>query len=372
MKLLHIVGARPQFVKLAPVSKSILEYNNNNSTKLHGVVLHTGQHYDDNMSKIFFDELDMPNPDINLGVGSGSHAEQTAKMLIEIEKYVEQIHPDIVLTYGDTNSTLAGALVAAKLSIPSAHIEAGLRSFNRDMPEEVNRVVADHTSEILFAPTENAMQNLEDENLESRAELVGDVMLDAVLNFQNTNKSDFDLFKNYGVRPQEYCLATVHRAANTQTDELRKILQLLGEFSKKFIPVLFPMHPRTLAKVNELKLIDLDQLDRLKIIDPVSYGTMLNLLTEACVVITDSGGVQKEAFFVGTPCITLRDETEWIETVEAGANTLTGIDCDYVFQVMDRLNFDNSQCNNNKVLKAKKYFGDGTAAKKIVEILASV
>jgi len=352
MKIVSVVGARPQFIKAAPVSKALRRRHEE-------YLLHTGQHYDANMSQIFFDDLDIPEPDINLEVGSDSHARQTAEMLIGIEQVLQAQKPDVVLIYGDTNSTLAGALAAAKLNVPVAHVEAGLRSFNRDMPEEINRVLADRLSRCLFCPTTTAVENLRREGIEQGIYLIGDVMYDAARLFGEKAEGRSHILEELNLTPKDYLLATIHRAANTDIAEnLRGIVEAFlacGEM------VVFPIHPRTRGYLERFGLLErLRQAPNLLAIEPVSYLDMIMLEKNAKKILTDSGGMQKEAYFYGVPCITLRDETEWVETVESGWNTLVG-------------------ANTGKILRAiadfnprggiQPLYGNGKASEKIVEIL---
>jgi UDP-GlcNAc3NAcA epimerase len=318
MKLVTIVGARPQFIKCAPVSRELRKV----ATE---VLVHTGQHYDDNMSHLFFRELDIPKPDYNLGVGSGPHGAQTGEMLKLIEEVLLKELPDYVMVFGDTNSTLAGALAAAKLHIPVAHVEAGLRSFNRQMPEEINRVIADHLSSLLLCPTETAVKNLVQEGITDRVELVGDVMYEALLNNSQIAESRSTILAQLNLQPQEYFVVTVHRAENTEDGgRLQSILVALQELSAIY-PVIWPVHPRT-RKVLESHYQSLQISQSLHLIDPVSYLDMLVLEKRSHVILTDSGGVQKEAYWFGVSCVTLRDETEWPETLESGWNVLAGSD----------------------------------------------
>ena len=307
MKILSIVGARPQFIKLAPLSKRIRENHNE-------IIIHSGQHFDDEMSNIFFTELSIEKPNYNLGINQGLHGEQTGRMLIEFEKVVLKEEPDLIIVFGDTNTTLAATLVGSKISIPVLHIEAGLRSFNRSMPEEINRIVADHTSEFLFAPTLTAMNNLKNENLSAKAYLTGDIMVDS-LKFAVSHNTD--CFREYNVENNDYYLVTLHRPYNVdEPDRLSRILNGLGKVSKK---VIFPVHPRThqVIKNNNIKIPI-----NISLIKPVGYLSFANLQLNSQKIITDSGGIQKEAYILKKPCITLRPETEWIETVEAGWNLL--------------------------------------------------
>ncbi len=325
MRVASIVGARPQFIKLAPVSAALRQLHQE-------IIIHTGQHYDYRMSAQFFDELAIPVPDYNLEVGSGSHAVQTARMLESLEQVLMREHPDRVMVYGDTNSTLAGALVAAKLHIPVAHVEAGLRSFNRTMPEEVNRVVTDHLSDRLFCPTETACMHLESEGITQGVEVVGDVMYDMLLQVQPELEARArSLLSTYGVSPHGYLLLTVHRPANTDdSDAMGRIVQALNRLD---MPVIFPLHPRT-SKL--IKKYDITWGNHIRFIEPVGYLDMLALEKSAHRVLTDSGGVQKEAFLLGVPCVTLREETEWIETVESGWNILAGCRTNAILEAVNR------------------------------------
>lgn len=315
--VVSIVGARPQFIKAAMVSRAL-----RGTGQVREVLVHTGQHYDDNMSRIFFEELEIPDPDYNLGVGSASHGAQTGRMLEAIEQVLLKERPDWVLVYGDTNSTLAGALAAVKLHIPVAHVEAGLRSFNRRMPEEINRVLTDHASDLLFAPTVTAVENLKLEGIpQHRIRLVGDVMYDAALFYRERAERESHILQQLGLRPKGYVLATVHRAENTDDQaRLRTILEALARVAGK-VPVVLPIHPRTRSAV--IHDWHLNQaLRTVRVIDPVGYLDMLCLESNALVIATDSGGVQKEAFFFRVPCVTLRQETEWVELLELGWNRL--------------------------------------------------
>jgi UDP-GlcNAc3NAcA epimerase len=312
-----IVGARPQFVKASVVSRAIRERQDIDES-----IIHTGQHYDENLSGIFFEELGIPAPNYHLGIGSLPHGAQTGRMLEAIEKLLLQTNPDWVLVYGDTNSTLAGALAASKLHIPVAHIEAGLRSYNRNMPEEINRIVVDHLSELLFVPSARAELNLRQEGIGcSKVRLVGDVMFDAALFYAELSERRSDILNRLALSRRGYILATVHRAENTDDkNRLRNIVEALIETSRR-LPVVIPLHPRTRASLKTFKLFArLSQ--HVNIIDPLGYLDMVMLQKHSSVILTDSGGVQKEAYFFGVPCVTLRDETEWAELVEAGVNRL--------------------------------------------------
>ncbi len=345
MRLVSIVGARPQFVKLAPVSRMLRQRHEE-------LIIHTGQHYDYRMSSLFFEELALPEPDYHLHVGSGPHGKQTALMLDAIEQVLLDVKPDWIVVFGDTNSTLAGALAAAKLHIPIAHIEAGLRSYNRTMPEEINRVVTDSLSQRLFCPTETARIQLAQEGITREVEVVGDVMYDILLQMRPRIADNAQvLLSKLHVTPQRFVLATVHRASNTDDAEaMRSIAHALNRLD---MPVVFPIHPRTQAR---LAGYDIAWGEHIRFIEPVGYLDMLSLEDAAHCVVTDSGGVQKEAFFLGTPCITLREETEWTETVETGWNVLAGTDGQALVEAVYR----------NKPIPSLDYpFGHGDAAARI-------
>ncbi|MDI6736825.1 MAG: UDP-N-acetylglucosamine 2-epimerase (non-hydrolyzing) [bacterium] len=352
MKVATIVGARPQFIKLAPLSQKL---------RLKGkeVLIHTGQHYDYEMSRVFFDELGIPLPDYHLEVGSDSHAVQTGKMLIKIEEVLVKEKPDVVLVYGDTNSTLAGALVTAKLNIPIGHVEAGLRSFDRTMPEEINRVVSDHLSSFCFAPTQTAVDNLKEEGIENGVYLTGDVMYDAALNAIEIARGKSKILAQLGIKEKEYLLVTLHRAGNTDIfNNLASIVDALGDLNEQ---VIFPVHPRTRKALADSGLLSkLEDNPHLKIMTPVGYFDFLLLEYQAKKILTDSGGIQKEAYFFKVPCITLRENTEWVETVEDGWNILVGTNKDLIHQAVSGFNPDSHQ---------RDVFGDGKASEKIVEIL---
>jgi len=318
MKVLTVVGARPQFIKAAPVRRALEAAGHTE------VLVHTGQHYDDAMSAAQFRDLELTSPQINLGIGSGRHGDQTARMLARLEEVIIDAMPDWVLVYGDTNSTLAGALAAAKLRVPLAHVEAGQRSFNRCMPEEINRVVTDHVSDLLLCSTPAAVTNLSAEGIRSPVFMVGDVMIDAlawVLQRTQTPGARARL----GLERGAYLLATVHRAENTDnTDRLRAILAALDEIDE---PVVFPVHPRTRRAIESLGWTP---APRVSLIDPIGYRDMIELERDARMILTDSGGMQKEAYFLRVPCVILRDETEWVEIVDAGWAALAGADRDRV------------------------------------------
>jgi UDP-GlcNAc3NAcA epimerase len=442
LKIATILGARPQFIKAATVSRAISEHNKSvsrNSSLVTEVIIHTGQHYDENMSKIFFDELEIPKPDYNLGIGSGPQGWQTSKMLAAIEEVLVNEQPHIVLTYGDTNSTLAGALAASKLHMLSAHVEAGLRSYNREMPEEINRIVADKISNILFCPTETAVNNLSSEGMGSdkigmdqpldfnhqRVFNVGDVMYDSILYNRDLALEKSNILVELGLAHDEspqrgahldYCVATVHRPENSDDpDKLREILASLQTIAERGLRVFLPLHPRTRNKLREFNLEkefdflsdqvnptlrhgsgSLDSQTKnpmnptnstnpITVLPPLSYLDMIRIEMHAKAIFTDSGGMQKEALFLGVPCITMRNETEWVETVEAGWNILTGASRDKIigaFSLLEKWNGEEppfSGAHNvpsvhiqNKQGTSAKVFGDGKAAEKIIETLEKV
>lgn len=328
MKITTIIGARPQFIKAAMVSRAIAAHNQQaGKEEIKETIIHTGQHYDTNMSAVFFRELNIPAPEVNLDIGSGSHGDTTGRMLATIEKELMHRRPERVLVYGDTNSTLAGALAAAKLHIPVAHVEAGLRSFNKKMPEELNRIMTDHVSDLLFCPTTRAVTNLGNEGIIQSVHHVGDVMFDAALVFAGIAERQSSIIQNLHLYPKEYCLATVHRAENTDDDHrLGNIIQGLEELGRNEATVIFLLHPRTRAALERIGYsIPKDtNSSPVRFIAPVSFLDMVMLEKHSQLILTDSGGVQKEAYFHGVPCITLRDDTEWVETVEAGWNKIVG------------------------------------------------
>lgn len=312
MNVLSVVGARPQFIKAAIVSRALA------AVGVREVVIHTGQHYDARMSDLFFHELGMREPDANLGIGSGPHGEQTGRMLAELEKVIRDAAPDRVLVFGDTNSTIAGALAAAKLKVPVDHVEAGLRSFDHDMPEELNRVVTDRLSDQLFCPTQTAVTNLQREGIEDGVFFTGDTMLDLAL---QTRSSALARPLPKGLQDGGYFLATIHRASNTDKRvRLQNVIAALADVGRGVGPVVLPVHPRLAASLERYAIT----IGDVRSIEPVGYLAMQSLIARARGVITDSGGVQKEALFHGVPCITLRDATEWVESVDAGLNTLLG------------------------------------------------
>jgi UDP-GlcNAc3NAcA epimerase len=353
-KVMTVIGARPQFMKCAPVSEYLREVAVE-------ILVHTGQHYDDCMSEVFFRDLKIPQPDYNLGIGSGSHGHQTGKILEAVEDLLEVEKPNAVLVYGDTNSTLAGALAASKVHIPVAHVEAGLRSFNRRMPEEINRVITDHISSLLFCPTKTAVNNLTREGVTQGVSLIGDVMYDALCRNLETAEKQSSALQRHGIRPKEYFLATVHRPENTDNaTNLQSIASALVELANSTAPVIFPVHPRTRTRLMDAaKNIDCSGL---LLVEPVSYLDMLMLEKNAAAILTDSGGVQKEAFWLSVPCLTLREETEWIETVEAGWNFVVGADKSAIIDCAKGIGgkFSQVSCSSE----------DGHAAERIVSVLA--
>lgn len=352
-KIISVVGARPQFIKVKPIVDRAMGVKN-----LKHILIHTGQHYDYEMSKIFFKELGIPKPDYELGIGSHAHGKQTALMLEGIEKILMKEKPCVVMVYGDTNSTLAGALAAAKLDIPLAHIEAGLRSRRMDMPEEINRIITDRISRYLFCPTKSAVRNLEKEGNKKGVYLVGDIMYEAVLNNIQVAKKKSGILKKLRVHPQSYYLATVHRADNTDNkDNLRVILETLGALD---LPVVFPIHPRTKKAIIENDYLKIKRFKNILFIKPVSYLDMLILEKNAAKILTDSGGVQKEAYYMKIPCITLRKETEWEETLTEGWNVLA---------MPGKEDIAGLARNFNPPAKQRDIFGDGKTSEKILKII---
>jgi len=326
MKIATVLGARPQFIKAAPVSRAFQTYCADHPERpVREVIIHTGQHYDDEMSAVFFREMSIPEPQYHLGVASGSHGQQTGQMLQRIEEVLLHEKPDGVLVYGDTNSTLAGALAAAKLNIPLAHVEAGLRSFNRLMPEEINRVVVDHFSSLLLCPSQVAIDHLHTEGITAGVHLVGDVMADALSLFSALADSGSDIHERLGLVKGAYLLATVHRAENT--DDPERLAGILSAFGQADERIVLPLHPRTKKVIDSLGLTVPRQV---KVIKPVGYLDMIALEKSARMILTDSGGIQKEAYWLGVPCVTLRDETEWVETIESGWNQLAGAEEDKI------------------------------------------
>jgi UDP-GlcNAc3NAcA epimerase len=351
VKVVTVVGTRPQFVKSWPVSRALAGAHEE-------ILIHTGQHYDPEMSEVFFQTLGLKAPDYHLAVGSGPHGSQTGRMLEGIEGVLLRAEPDVVLVYGDTNSTLAGALAAAKLRLPVAHVEAGLRSFNREMPEEVNRVLTDHVSALHFCPTEQAVRNLELEGIVAGVHLVGDVMKDALEWWVNQAPASEDLLATYGVEPGRYYLATVHRAENVGDPE--RLAAILAALQALDQPVVLPLHPRTRAALDRFPLA---AGGAIRTVPPVGYLEMLQLERQARAILTDSGGVQKEAYLLGVPCITMRDETEWPETVATGWNVLVGADTRRIVAVASSF---------PRPSQRPALFGDGRASDRIALLLTQL
>ena len=352
MKIVTVVGARPQFVKAAPVSVELRKKHEER-------ILHTGQHYDDNMSKIFFEDLKIPRPDINLEVGSDSHARQTAEIMLGVEKYLQQEKPDLVLVYGDTNSTLAAAVSASKMNIKLAHVEAGLRSFNRKMPEEINRIVADRLSNLLFCPTETAVKNLQKEGMVEGVHNIGDVMFDAALKFAPIAEGKSKILEKESLSPGDYLLITLHRPENTDYfQNMKNIVSALIDSSKQIV---FPVHPRTIKYLKHYKLFKkFVRAENIKLLEPVSFIDMIVLEKNAQKILTDSGGVQKEAYFYKIPCITLREETEWVETVEDGWNCIVAANYEKILDAIK--NFSPSK-------HQKGHYGDGKASVELCRLI---
>ncbi len=360
LKIVTIVGARPQFIKAAPLSNLVRQKHSE-------ILVHTGQHYDKNMSELFFSELNIPFPDYNLAVGSSSHGMQTGRMLEKIENILLKEKPDGMIVYGDTNSTLAGALAASKLHIPVFHVEAGLRSYNKLMPEEQNRVLTDHLSTLLLCPTRTAVNNLVKEGITEGVYFTGDIMYDAVLRFFKLSEQRYGSgvwlreianssnYNNLKLSENNYYLATIHRAENTDNkDRLQEIFEAFGELDK---PVLIPMHPRTRHLIGD----SISSLaSNIIVIEPVGYLLMLYLTANSYMVLTDSGGLQKEAYFLKTPCTTLRDETEWVETLKNGWNVLSAVDSSNIIRNATR----SLSCLQHD---QRMEFGDGSAAEAIIE-----
>jgi len=376
IKVLTIIGARPQIIKASAMSRCI---RNSFKGQIEETILHTGQHYDHNMSDVFFQELEIPKPDMNLNVGSNTHGKQTSEMLVGIEEVCLKNKPDFVLVYGDTNSTLAGSLAASKLHIPCIHIEAGLRSFNKKMPEEVNRIVCDHLATFLFCPTSSAMQNLEHEgfSLQSKGPysadepgifLSGDIMYDNSIFFEQKAKSSSTILKDLNLSPNNFSLCTVHRDHNTdnKVNFENIFLSLLEIIKTQSLKIVLPLHPRTKklmsSNLSESLLSDIKKQNNLLIIDPVSFLDMIALESNSRIVLTDSGGVQKEAFFFKKPCVVLRPETEWIELVENGNNRLAAADQELIVQSFNHLYSKNDYTYPS-------FYGEGNAAELICNII---
>jgi UDP-N-acetylglucosamine 2-epimerase len=351
MKIISVVGARPEFIQAMPVSNALRKNHQE-------ILVHTGQHYDYLMSQTFFDELGIPEPDYNLEVGSGSHAGQTAEILVRFEEVVLKENPDVVIVRGDTNSTLAGALVASKLHIPTVHIEAGERSFDRRMPEEINRLIADQLSSVHFCVSQTAIRQLTNEGITKNVFWVGDVMLDANLSNRILAQQKSTILSKLELVPEQFGLVTIHRAANT--DDPNRLANIVQALSRVDETVVFPVHPRTRSALQKL---DVQFGNNVRLIEPVGYYDMMVLEENARIIATDSGGVQREAYFMKKPCLTLRDETEWTETVQVGWNKLVGVDVDRIL---------NEWRTFSPPVKYPPIFGDGTAGEKIAEVIGQI
>jgi UDP-N-acetylglucosamine 2-epimerase (non-hydrolysing) len=353
LKIISIVGARPQFIKCAPLSRELRKSHQE-------LLIHTGQHYDPEMSQIFFDELHIPKPDWHLGIGSGTHGKQTGEILARTEKILMRERPDLVIVFGDTNSTLGGALAAAKLHIPVAHIEAGLRSFDRTMPEEINRILTDHISDLLFCPTQTAIHNLAKEGITQGVYLVGDIMVDALRHNLEIAEIQSPILEKLKLTEGDYAVATIHRPNNTDVRKnLTSIIEAFGESGKTII---FPVHPRTKKYLREFGLWE-RLSGNIHIIDPLGYLDMLKLMRHARKILTDSGGIQKEGYVLGVPCITLRENTEWVETLIDGWNILTGADKEKILGAL--LTETRAKSNNSA-------FGKGDSAERIAGVIGSI
>lgn len=352
MKVASILGVRPQFVKASVVSRELRK-------KHEEILIHTGQHYDYQMNKVFFEQLNIPEPDYHLDIGSGTHGYQTGEMLKKIEEVLLKEKPDIVLTYGDTNSTLAGALAASKLQIKTAHVESGLRSFDTSMPEEVNRILTDHCSDILFCPTQNAVDNLRNEGITENVHLTGDVMVDSLLYNREIAENKSTILNDLGLKSKEYLVATIHRASNT--DNERNLKNIVDAFSELNETIIFPLHPRT-----EKFLKNYGLYDRLKssviLTQPLGFLEFIKLMNHAKMILTDSGGVQKEAYVLKVPCITLRENTEWVETVYDGWNVLVGTDKEKIVRMVKEF--------RPLLENHRDRYGNGDASKSIVSSLS--
>ena len=351
MKVLTVIGNRPQFIKAAAVSPRL-------RARHQELLIHTGQHFDDDLSTVFFAELGLPAPDRQLGIALGSNSSQTARMLAALEPVVAEEKPDAVLVYGDTNSTLAGALAGAQAGVPVAHVEAGMRSFDRSMPEELNRVLTDHASSLLLCSSEVSAENLRREHVSGTVEVVGDVMVDVALEMQPPLRERTDLVAARGVAPREYILATAHRAGNV--DDPKRLALLVGLLRAMPLPVVFAVHPRTRNRLSTAGLLEqLQDADNVVLTPPLGYVELTALLCNARAVLTDSGGLQKEAYFAGVPCITLRARTEWTETVELGWNTLVDLDAGAALRALER----------QPPRERPPLYGDGRAGERVVSAL---
>jgi len=354
VRILTVVGNRPQFVKAAAVSGPLRERHEE-------ILVHTGQHYDDSLSRVFFSELGLARPERELGIGGGSNTSQTARMLAGLEPLLDELSPAAALVYGDTNSTLAGALAAAQAGVPVVHVEAGMRSFDRAMPEEHNRVLSDHLAELLLCPSETAAQNLRAEGVRGRIEIVGDVMVDVALRRQPSARAETQTPARLGLQGGEYLLLTAHRAGNV--DEPRRLTGLIELIEGLPAPVVFPLHPRTAARLREFGLEQrLRAIESLRVSEPLGYMEFSALLCQARAVLTDSGGVQKEAYLAGVPCVTLRPSTEWVETVEAGWNTLVDLDAAAALQAL----------RASPPAERPQLYGDGHAAERCVQAIGAL
>jgi len=351
MNVLTVVGNRPQFIKAAAVSAPLRQSH-------HELLIHTGQHFDEELSGVFFSELDLPTPDAQLGIARGSNTSQTSRMLAALDPVIRENAPDVVLVYGDTNSTLAGALTAAQAGVPVAHVEAGMRSFDRSMPEELNRVLADHASALLLCSSEVAASNLRREGVDGAVELVGDVMIDVAMKVQPGARARVELVDRHGLAPGEYVLATAHRAGNVDDPgRLESLMELLLAVPRQ---VLLPLHPRTHARLRSAGLLErLKRSERLVVTPPLGYFELTTLMCNARAVLTDSGGLQKEAYLAGVPCITLRATTEWVETVETGWNVLVDLDAAAALAALER----------PRPADRPPLYGDGRASERVVSAL---
>jgi UDP-N-acetylglucosamine 2-epimerase (non-hydrolysing) len=360
-KIIEIAGARPNFMKVAPIHRELSQCDN-----FAPILIHTGQHYDETMSKVFFDDLQMPKPDKYLGIGSGTHAQQTGSVMIELEKILLEEHPDLVLVVGDVNSTLAAAITAAKLCLPVAHVEAGLRSFNMSMPEEINRLLTDSLSEFLFVTEESGITNLQNEGIaDNKIHFVGNVMIDSLIQFRS-QAGQSSILETIGLEPDTYALLTLHRPSNVDDPEnFNKILQALEKIQTE-LPIIFPIHPRTRKQLSSLDLENrIESMPFLVMVDPLGYLDFLKLMMEAKLVLTDSGGIQEETTFLNIPCLTLRKETERPITVEQGTNSIVGNDVDLIIEkARNIIDSDKSVCDTPPLW-------DGNTAKRILEVLLS-